>query len=85
MIDEKMLANDEEFMRAMAEKHPGGTECFLRQAEIIRNARRYLVDREREVSAIIAAIERGECEYISAEDIRKQFDAAADRLLEGGE
>lgn len=74
MIDEKTLAEYE--ARSLELGCTGN-------AEIIRLARRYLTDREREVVAVTAAIERGEWEYISEQDIRNQFDAAADRLLEG--
>lgn len=48
--------------------------------EIIRNARRYLVLRENEA---IAGAQAGEVNSISA--FYAEFDAAADRLLEGGD
>jgi len=80
MIKDKELAKDEAFMRTMAEKHSGGTECFLKEAEIIRNARRYLALRENEIIIMQAA----DLDF-NPEGYRARYDAAADRLLEGGE
>ena len=77
MIDGKKLAKDEAFMRTMAEKHSGGTECFLKEAEIIRHARRYLVLRKH---GVLIGIPHN-LKLVSDGDL----DAAADRLLEGGE
>lgn len=77
MIKDKDLAEDEAFMRTMAEKHSGGTECFLKEAEIIRLARRYLALREH---GVLMGMPHN-LKLVSDGDL----DAAADRLLEGGE
>ena len=84
MIDGKKLAKDEAFMRTMAEKHSGGTECFLREAEIIRNARRYLALRENEIATFAELAKKGIHVPLTPEEHRAAYDAAADRLLEGG-
>lgn len=69
MIDGKMLAELESFMRDTG---------VMDIAEIIRNARRYLALRNAGV-LIVGGLQMSEYAHGSA------LDAAADRLLEGGE
>ena len=71
MIDDKELAELESFMRDTG---------VMDISEIIRNARRYLALRENEVIIMQAADPD-----FDAEGYRARYDAAADRLLEGGE
>lgn len=68
MIDGKMLAELESFMRDTG---------VMDIAEIIRNARRYLALRNAGV-LIVGGLQMSEYAHGSA------LDAAADRLLEGG-
>ncbi len=70
MIDDKELAELESFMRDTG---------VMDISEIIRNARRYLALRENEVIIMQAADPD-----FDAEGYRARYDAAADRLLEGG-
>ncbi len=83
MIDDKMLAELEQRKREMAVAVGNLAGCDLNeQVEIIRNARRYLALRD------AAKTQEGR---IKVQAIfwhmgsRKDIDAAADRLLEGGE
>lgn len=71
MIDDTFLSGLEGYTGSL-----GNTNA----AEIIRNARRYLALRENEA---ISGVQAGEVNSISGFYV--EFDAAADRLLEGGE
>ena len=89
MLNNKTLAKDEAFMRKMAGKHSGsgGTECFLRQAEIIRNARRYL-ELKKQFAPCSMDIDGNHSWCWRGNPSRMKgptLDEAADRLLEGGE
>ena len=70
MIDDKMLAEWEQSAATL-----GITDAV----SVIRNARRYLALRENEVIIMQAADPD-----FDAEGYRARYDAAADRLLEGG-
>jgi hypothetical protein len=79
MIDDKDLAEDEREQKMLADhyaNYPDMIGRFKKRIEIIRLARRYLALRENGV-------------YIEEQgDVlvyEEQLDAAADRLLEGGE
>lgn len=79
MIDEKTLAEDEAELKRLQHHYrayPDMTENLAKRAEIIRLARRYLALRDHGI-------------YIEEQgDVlvyEEQLDAAADRLLEGGE
>lgn len=56
-----------------------------RHAEVFRNARRYLANREREVATFAELTKKGIHAPLTPEEHRCAYDAAADRLLEGGE
>lgn len=71
MIDDKTLAQWEQSAQVL-----GITDG----QEIIRNARRYLALRENKI-AILQVADIG----FDADTYRSKHDAAADRLLEGGE
>ena len=75
MINKHDLAESESSILAIAEKHPSAKEWMMNEAEIIRNARRYLALREYGVKVDIKG------RWLS----ERYLDAAADRLLEGGE
>ena len=52
-------------------------------ATLVRLARRYLALREHQVTTLTALHKRVGCADMSAEEIRANFDAHADRLLRG--
>lgn len=72
MIDDKTLAEYE--ARSLELGCTGN-------AEILRLARRYLALREHQVTTLDALHKRVGCADMSAEEIRANFDAHADRLL----
>ena len=74
MIDDKALSDKEKWWSALADFH--SIPEYATEAEIIRNARRYLALRESGVYLDASY------EYAFNGD---DLDAAADRLLEGGE
>lgn len=85
MIDEKMLAEDEREQKMLADHYANKPEMvvmFKKRIAAIRNARRYLALRN------AAKTQEGR---VKVQAIfwhmasRKDIDAAADRLLEGGE
>ena len=78
MIDDKELASDEANLKSLAGKYPDDSGWLMKQAKIIRNARRYLALRGEGVS-IESVVFDYSGEIISGDDL----DAAADRLLEG--
>lgn len=75
MIDEKMLAKDEADLRIFAAELKD--DAMTEQAEIIRLARRYLALRKH---GVLMGMPHN-LKLVSDDDL----DAAADRLLEGGE
>lgn len=78
MIDDKDLAEDEREQKMLADhyaNYPDMVERFKKRIEIIRNARRYLALREHDI------LLRQEAVVFDVTDL----DAAADRMLEGGE
>lgn len=79
MIDDRDLAEDEREQRTLADhyaNYPDMVGRLKKRIEIIRNARRYLALREGGVY-----LENGNFVCLFNNDL----DAAADRLLEGGE
>lgn len=87
MIDEHDLAESESSILALAEKHPSAKEWMMNEAEIIRNARRYLALRKQfapfsmDVDGNHSWCWRGNPSRMKGPTL----DAAADRLLESGE
>ena len=75
MIDDKELAELESFMRDTG---------VMDISEIIRNARRYLALRENEIATFAELAKKGIHVPLTPEEHRAAYDAAADRLLEGG-
>lgn len=75
MINKHDPAESESSIIALAEKHPEAREWMMNEAEIIRNARRYLALRK-------VGVQVPGCEFVKFD---WSLDAAADRLLEGGE
>lgn len=80
MIDDKDLAEDEREQRTLADhyaNYPDMVGMFKKRIEIIRLARRYLALREH---GVLMGMPHN-LKLVSDGDL----DAAADRLLEGGE
>ena len=75
MIDNKALSDKEKWWSALADFH--SIPEYATEAEIIRNARRYLALRENEIAILTAAING-----FDADTYRAEYDAVADRLLE---
>ncbi len=75
MINKHDLAESESSILALAEKHPSAKEWMMNEAEIIRNARRYLALRK-------VGVQVPGYDFVKFD---RSLDAAADRLLEGGE
>lgn len=73
MIDLRTLAHQELL---------GNRQVHDDVAFMMRCAMRYLAHREKDAKEVSSAIERGECDYMSDECIRRKLDAAADRLIQ---
>jgi len=88
MIDDKMLAELEQHIREMAVAVGDLARCDLNeQVEIIRNARRYL-ELKKQFAPFSMDINGNHSWCWRGNPSRMKgptFDAAADRLLEGGE
>ena len=87
MIDEHDMAESESSILALSEKKPSAKEWMMNEAEIIRNARRYLALRKQfapfsmDVDGNHSWCWRGNPSRMKGPTL----DAAADRLLESGE